>query len=220
MVLLYIQIINISLAEDNFGLSVELFKDREHNTEILYQRLLVEPHTLDNIQKTFHQRDPETQLRLKRILRRFYQPAYVYVPIWCLPSKYRYVDDEDISLKYYELARKQFFPKSEDFRHYNNERLMHYATFLFFRDWLTEYRSREELGVLSKEMIQSWKTEHDLTVDLMIKEEYYGNILHKKPPRSVEERLEYIKEIFHFDMNHRYLLLSTDEYFYYCYEES
>ena len=180
MILLYISIVNICISEDNFDLNVDSFVEREYNTELLYQRVLTNQKLLQEIQQTFYQQPREAQIRLKRILRRFYQPAYVYAPIWCLPSKYRYVDDEDVALKYYELARQNFFPKNDDFRYYNEKRLMHYATFLFFRDWLSEYRSREELESLSQIMIESWRHEHELTVNLLMKEEYYGNILHNQ----------------------------------------
>lgn len=141
------------LGSDSYGI-------RERANECLKVRMKESLNDFELVRLAQVHEDLEVRSRAKRLINGHYLPMFIAgdYPIWSIPDNYRFVNNEDIALKYYLRAYKSFHP-NQDCIYYNHDGAMFLATRLYFFDWLNSRDSRVGMSDLIKSMASNYKTE-------------------------------------------------------------
>lgn len=171
-------------------LSHDEYEIRERATEILQIWYDSEdyPKIASYLQHTATGKRDEAAWRAAKV---FYSDLNeeMQIPIWSLPAEFRFVDGEDIALKYYLKCA------TKDENYFDNKvipKAMTEATNLYLKERLDQLEDRKLIQVLISRMQKNWLNEIELLLEVY-------NTSHSQPlgyhtidyeiPMPVEERL-------------------------------
>jgi hypothetical protein len=173
------------------------FQVRSQATENILKLIDKDDELLGKLKEKLPGSSLERRTRINRIIGIYCDLDTKMAPIWSLPSKHRFVDEEDLTDQYWKIWNAPREPWNQE--HYNNARAMQWCMQMFICNQLFSGKySRAEAKEIIKVTIANWDEECKLASEAE-KAKYFEFSLRyaylKTKPRPVEQRLEYLRKI-------------------------
>lgn len=174
------------------------FAERQSASDKLGRAILNErtPFVFDKLKVATKDKSLEVRMRAESLCIKYFEDIpLIDLPIWHLPRERRYVDKEDVALKYYRLARKHCLDDLEERDAYNQKVLMRMATRMYLMDLLADHKAtRKEIKKIAEQTQSNWEQEYDYANEYFIGYIDWGAAKISKPPAAFEDRIKKIKE--------------------------